>query len=417
VVKREVKKFSNGLVHAHYHVPFLKTTTISFYVKAGSIDEVIPDLFGISHFLEHMVFNGSKKYPSRENNDKTIAKLGLYQNAWTWHAQTNYYINGTRDSIPEGYNILIDRVFDPILRDKDIEKEKGIVQEERVMGENNPERALYQKINKIIYEKSSLGHDVIGTKSSIANFNKDILKGYHDTFYSPDNVVLVTYGGMSFDEISSIVDEQLQPLENRQKRYYTGGLETKIEHKPELITVKMDKEVSASFIQDFTIFEAPKTINEMTALLFINTILSEGKSSVLEKKLLLQNSLVSNYDLDIFANGHYINFLFGAATSSEKMEEVQKIYNDVFNNVHEYIDEDSISRAKGFLKGKFLSFIEDPFSVTETDLLNIEYLSQIIKFDINMEDFDNSINSITKEDVLNYLSDLKSVRRAVGYIY
>ncbi len=418
MIKREIKKYKNGLKHVHYYVPFLKTVTMCFAVKVGSYDEVNSDLFGLSHFLEHMVFNGSHKYPSRVDTDKLVTSLGAYQNAWTWYNETVYYTNSNVEEIPKLFDILKERVFSPVFREEDVQKEKGIVQEERVMGENDPFLSLYYKMVPKIYKNTPLAHSVIGTKKSITNFNKKLLDDYHSYFYSPRNVVLITYGGINLKDINEIVSKDLSKLQNKDASPFNEELSYELRvSKKNYQHIVVKKDVPAGFYQDLMIFPKPEKLEEFGKWLVLKTILSEGKSAILENEIRIKKSLVSDYDLEIFLNKGYMNLLFVSSTTKKTLPIIKKKYNEIMESFVNIIDQKTIERAKGSLYGGVISLIEDPFSITESDFINLELFNLVTENESGFEDFIEVLKKIDLKSFKDFVNNNKYIKRISGFLY
>lgn len=194
------ERLKNGLKVMNYHMPWLETFSMAYFFKAGSIDEGSKELHGISHFLEHMMFNGSSKYPNKNEAVLIAEDYGLYQNAWTYYDSTSYLVSGISKYKKIASEMLNDRVTDPLLRTEDIEYEKLIITEEIDWGNDDPGRKLWRNLTTVLYKNTQLEHDVIGTKKSINGFTRKMVVDYKKRLYSSSNIVFVTAGDMTMKE-------------------------------------------------------------------------------------------------------------------------------------------------------------------------------------------------------------------------
>ncbi|HLR35263.1 MAG TPA: pitrilysin family protein [Tissierellales bacterium] len=155
---------------------------------------------GIAHFLEHKLF----EEPEINIFDK-FSKLGANVNAYTSSDQTAYLFS-TTDNFYESLKLLINFVQNPYFTDENVEKEKGIIEQEIRMYEDSPQWKVYFNCLNGMYVDHPIKIDIAGTVDSIQGIDKDLLYKSYNTFYHPSNMVLIIVGDLSFDKIMEVVN-------------------------------------------------------------------------------------------------------------------------------------------------------------------------------------------------------------------
>lgn len=203
----KVHTLENGL--RFLHVP-KKTNIISvgFVVKVGSRDED-PSLSGISHFLEHMLF---KKTKNRTTNNllKELDSYGAYYNAATTYEYTAFEIHGNKKDFIKLFNILIDMYLNPKFPKKDLEIERGVIQEEYNMGLTDIDDIIFDNLFYMIFGDSGLGRPIIGTYNNIHSFSRSDLVSYKEIFYNLFNTIFVVVGDTNTKIISDILSKSIK---------------------------------------------------------------------------------------------------------------------------------------------------------------------------------------------------------------
>src|SRR3989339_408573 len=185
----------NGLKVLTIPMPSVPSATVTVWVKTGSRNEEKKNS-GISHFLEHMGFKGSKKRPTAKEISEVIDGIGGEFNAGTGKEYTNYYVKCRKDDIETAFDILSDMLINPILDKKEIEREKGTIIEEIRMYEDTPMMKIGDTFEELIYSGSTLGMDIAGTEESVQNMTRDDFVSYRKSYYYAENITVSIVGGI-----------------------------------------------------------------------------------------------------------------------------------------------------------------------------------------------------------------------------
>ena len=206
------KILDNGLIIVLIPMKSTNIITTGFFVGAGAIDETVKTK-GIAHFLEHLMFGGTKSRPSEEIF-KQLDSVGATYNAVTTMENTYYYISGNSVDTKKILDIALDIYINPTFTKKAINKEKKVIIEEMRMRFDTPYVKLYEALHSKIFKSTPLSGNIIGTEETINSFNrKDFVKFRTDT-YRPDKTVFVVTGNMNPAIIYKIIAKPLGRLVN-----------------------------------------------------------------------------------------------------------------------------------------------------------------------------------------------------------
>ncbi len=215
----KIREYKNGARLIYKRMPGISSVSLGIWFNTGSRNEELP-INGISHFLEHLVFKGSKKYTS-EQIKGSIEGVGGSLNAFTSEENTCYYAKFLGKHFKGIFDVLSDMSLQPLLNKADIEKERTVIIEEIKMYKDLPQYQVGEIFDKLLWMDHPLGRNIAGSVESVAGITPSQLKEYHDLWYSPQNIVVSCAGD---------IDECL--VEKDTEKYFgrlnTGGKRTVI---------------------------------------------------------------------------------------------------------------------------------------------------------------------------------------------
>jgi predicted Zn-dependent peptidase len=182
-----------------------RSVAAGFFVKAGSRDEA-PEVAGVSHFLEHMVFKGTERRDALAVN-RDFDRVGAKHNAQTSEEDTFYHVTCLPEYLPRAFDVLAD-ILRPSLRDDDFETEKKVIVEEIKMYQDNPMSVAYDAAKEVHFGPHPLGKSILGTVESIEGMKVEDMRAYFAAKYSPANIVLAFAGRTSWDEVVGLARER-----------------------------------------------------------------------------------------------------------------------------------------------------------------------------------------------------------------
>src|SRR5713101_9299888 len=198
-------RLSNGLQIVAQPMPDFESVAVSFYVRTGSRDEQDPSIAGVSHFLEHMVFKGTKTLDWQEI---TLAfnKIGAELNAFTSHEATVYYARVLGEYLDRAVELLSDMMY-PRLAESDFETEKEVIVNEIARSEDQPYNLAYRRMMQTYFGNHPLGHDVLGSRESIRDMQIEWMRDYWNHRYAANNLILAIAGNFNWEHVVSLAEK------------------------------------------------------------------------------------------------------------------------------------------------------------------------------------------------------------------
>ena len=185
----------NGVRVVLENIPTVRSVAIGIWIGTGSRNET-PEINGISHFLEHMFFKGTKTRSAREIAE-SFDSIGGQVNAFTSKEYTCYYAKVLDNHASFALEVLADMFFNSTFDEEELMKEKNVVFEEIKMYEDTPDDIVHDLLSKAIYENHPLGYPILGTEQTLQTFSSETLKKYVSEAYTPENVVVSIAGNIS----------------------------------------------------------------------------------------------------------------------------------------------------------------------------------------------------------------------------
>jgi predicted Zn-dependent peptidase len=191
------------------------TASIYFYFKVGSKNET-PEIGGISHFVEHLIFKGSPKYPNYLDISKTFDANGISFNAYTSKDTTAYHYKflSNKENIELICKITSDMIFNPLMREKDIKTERNVIVQEYNDDIDDIDEFIDDKIETCLLDGHPLGRPIIGTLKTIDSISREDIITYHKKYYRPDNLVIGFSGNMR-DDYTNIIEKYFNEKSNK----------------------------------------------------------------------------------------------------------------------------------------------------------------------------------------------------------
>lgn len=198
----------NGLQIVTEHMADVRSVALSFWVGTGSRDET-PAEWGISHFLEHLLFKGSAKR-SAFDIAKAIDGVGGDMNAFTTKECTSFYVRVLAEDVDLGLDILCDIMCDPALDATEMESERQVILEEILMLNDEPSELVHELFSRSMFEGHPLGRDILGDKANIESVTANDVRSFFQSHYRPRNLVFAAAGAVDHDRVADEVARRWQ---------------------------------------------------------------------------------------------------------------------------------------------------------------------------------------------------------------
>ena len=318
----DVKSFelNNGMKIMVLEDHSIPNANMYLFWKVGSRNEV-PGITGLSHFFEHMMFNGSKKYGPKMF-DRVMEASGGSNNAYTTTDVTVYTDWFPSSALEVIFDLEADRIANLDIDSVMMESERGVVISERSTGlENSNFRFLYEQINATAFFAHPYHWAVIGYESDIKSWTKKDLENYFKTYYAPNNCVVVIAGDVELDNVKSLAKKYFEPIPAQTPPAEVRTVEPPQNGEKRLVTYK---DISLPIVM--MAHHIPENKHEdYYALDLLSNILSSGNSSRLQKSLVFDQSLataVASFRQDTFDPGLFYLYAQAAAEiAPEQLEE------------------------------------------------------------------------------------------------
>lgn len=353
----DVKTFTlkNGmkfLIVEDFSIP---NANMYLFYKVGSRNEY-QGITGLSHFFEHMMFNGAKKYGPKLF-DQTMEFNGGANNAYTTEnvtVYTNWFPASSAETI---FDLESDRISSLSIDPEMVESERGVVLSERSTGlENSPWRLLSQSVQATAFQEHTYHWPVIGFEDDMKNWTQQDLERYFKIYYAPNNCVVVISGALKFEDVKRLAEKYMQPISAQPAPPKVHIVEPK-QTGERRITVQ--KEVANPYLM--IAYHTPEAKHEdYYALNILSSILSNGKSSR------LYNSLVDNEQLatmvftdygDSFDPGLFNIYAVANTNSTSELIE-NAIYVEIDKIKEEGISDKELQKVKNQKLMEFYNQIE-----------------------------------------------------------
>lgn len=343
----EIFTLNNGLRVVAENIPYVNSVSVGIFVLNGSRNEC-PELNGISHFIEHMLFKGTNSRSSKEIVE-AIENVGGQLNAYTSKESTCYYVKTLNTHMDLCFDILSDMLFNSKFSEEDIEKEKAVVIEEINMGEDTPEDLLADVYAETCFGKDSLGLPILGTKDIVSSFTHEKLIKYKDERYTPHNSVLSICGNFDVKVLKELIEKYFSCWESKSEIITDYST-------PKILCDFHSKEKNIEQVHiNLGLKGLPIGHKYGYSLVLLNTILGGGASSILFQKLREEQGLcynVASYPLS-FKNIGILNLYVGVAPSNvEKSLDIIKREIDKFKKFN--ISEEQLQINKEKIKANYM---------------------------------------------------------------
>jgi predicted Zn-dependent peptidase len=364
----------NGLRVVYENINYVKSISVGLWIENGSRNEQSSNN-GISHFIEHMMFKGTKNRSSLQLAE-AIEDVGGQINAFTGKESTCFYVKALDSYLDLSLEILSDMLFNSNFNADDIEKEKGVISEEINMSEDSPEDVLSDLHSSAIWGDDSISLPILGTSETIASFTRDSIMEYISSHYIPENSVISIAGNVDESKVQSLVEKYFGEWNCSDKKitqYSTPVLQNNHLHKKKKIE-QLHLSLGLPGIH---------TGNEdLYTLLLMSNILGGGASSLLFQRIREQKGLcysIYSY-ISAFKNTGVIS-IYTSLNPRYADVVVSLINEEIVRFIDQGISPDKLKKAKEQLKGSYMLGLENTSSRMFNNGKSVLFLNKINSLD------------------------------------
>lgn len=335
-----------------------KAMTLQFLVGTGSRNERAEEN-GISHFLEHILFKGTEKYPLPIMLAETLDGIGAEFNAFTGEEYTGFYVNAEASHFPLALDVLSQMFYHATFKHDDVEREKGVILEERNMYLDLPQRHVWDILKNMMYGDTPLGRNIVGEPETVMAFNHDMFLNYQRDCYTPENIIVSVAGNPNgvdwIGDISKVFGEKpaakARPFEKAHDEQ--SSPQARSTHR------KTDQ---THFVLAYRTF--PQGDERRFAMSVLSTILGGTMSSRLFNEIREKRGLA--YYVRSSADGYHDagHFAISAGVNNKQAAEAIKVtLAEVERLKSELVSDAELSRAKENFRGRLALQLEESSAV------------------------------------------------------
>ncbi|MBL8040581.1 MAG: insulinase family protein [Chthonomonas sp.] len=367
----------------------VNSAAIGLWCRTGSRHETDAEA-GITHFIEHMLFKGTKTRTAKDIAESIEGRGGVL-NAFTDKEHTCYYCRVLDSDVPNGIDVLTDMVLNSVLDPEEIARECGVIQEEIRRGEDEPGDHVHELHLGSRWGEHPLGKPIIGTHDSVASFRHEHFAAYMHRRYRADNIVLAIAGRVEIDEILRIATPLLEQFESASE---PTGRATK----PESKTAKREvaKEVEQVHFciggDGWSSYDDDLYVGAV-----LDAVSGSGMSSRLFQEVRERRGLayaIGSYSLSYSSAGAFTVY---GGTGRQTWEAVQEVVRAEFDKLmKEPIPEEELMRAKNLMRGNMVLALEG----MSARMMRMSRNELVHEREIPMEETLAKLDAVTAEDVM-----------------
>jgi len=388
------QKLPNGLTIITEQMQHIRSASIGIWLQTGSRDEDA-EWNGISHFLEHMVFKGTKKRTAEEIA-RQVDSIGGNMDAFTAKECICFNVKVLDEHVPIALDILSDLVLNPTFDTADIARERGVIMEEIKMDEDNPDYLVHEIFTQNFWKDHPLGKPILGTKETVKRFERaPVVEAYGHRF-APGNIIVSAAGNLDHDRLVELVTghfEHMKPMKN--------GLHSSA---PKIVSriILRNKKALEQVQLCLGVPAHPIAHEKRHAGYILNTLLGGGMSSRLFQNIRERQGLAYSIysDLNPYRDTGCLAVYAGTSLASAS-KVVQSVVSEFRKLKAEPVPEEELRRSKAQLKGSLMLSLESS-SARMSNLARQEmYFDRFYDLDELIE----KIEAVTTEDITSLANE------------
>jgi len=341
----------SGLIVLTERMEHLRSVAMGVWIKSGSRCEAA-ETNGISHFVEHMLFKGTRSR-SAQHIAREMDSIGGNLDAFTGKETICFTVKSLSDHVPIALDVLADLVLNPTFASTEIERERSVILEEIKIDEDNPDVLVHELFTQNFWKDHPLGKPILGTTTTVGRLDQEKLFDYHTGRFRGGNMVFSAAGNLEHDDFVQAVSQKFAPLLPGEPAYEMqtpqASARILLQNKKALEQVQLCMGVPAP----------PITDNHRYATLILNTVLGGGMSSRLFQTIREERGMAYAIYSDLSPYSDTGSLCVYAGTSASKAVEVIELVLSEFRKLKEIpLSDEELTRAKDQLKGNILMGLE-----------------------------------------------------------
>ena len=384
----ETTVLPNGLRIITERMSHVRSVSVGFWIDSGSRCET-QEQNGLSHFIEHMLFKGTKTR-SAEDIARSVDSIGGNLDAFTSKELVCFNTKVLDEHLPLAFDVLADLLLNPLFRDEDIEKEKGVILEEIKMDADNPDYLVHEIFSSNFWKDHPLGKPILGTRETVKRFDREMIHQFYSDAYSPHNLLITAAGNLQHRRLVDLVQERFCDFSRNGAAKEVAKPSTHAR-----IALRNKKELEQVHLC-LGVPSYPVPHEDRFSCYVMNTLLGGGMSSRLFQNIRERQGLAYAVfsELNPYRDTGCLSIYAGTSVESagKVVELILKEFKDLKEN---RIPPDEIRRAKDHLKGSLMLSLES----TSSRMSNLARQEIYFKKFFTLDELGESIENVTEDDV------------------
>ncbi|MDD2752041.1 MAG: pitrilysin family protein [Candidatus Omnitrophica bacterium] len=382
-------KLNNGLRIIAHSMPDMQSLSLGIWIKVGGRYETFKNK-GVSHFLEHLLFKGTKKYSCREIKE-SIEGVGGSLNGFTSEELTCYLVKIPGRFLDLALNVLSDMVLNPLLPKIEVEKERQVILEELKMYKDQPQSYVSELLDELLWPDQPIGATIIGTVESVQNTGKEYIASFKESHYTAPNIIVSAAGLLDYAKLEKGVEKIFAKQKKQLPNTFLAAKEIQDSSRVKLF--RKDTE-QTHLAMGFHSFRRDHPLKHALGLL--NVVLGGNMSSRLFNELREKRGLA--YEIGSAPKRFYDTgaFVVHAGIDNHKVNESIELILRELNKIKEgLVTQDEFKRAKDFYLGQLLLALED----TMDNMLWIGETTATLDRTFTIAEIISEVKKVKREDI------------------
>ena len=385
----------NGLTIISEEMKHIRSVSIGIWIKTGSRDEEA-ERNGLSHFIEHMVFKGTRNR-SAEAIARQVDSIGGNLDAFTAKECVCFNVKVLDEHLPIALDVLSDLVRNPVFAVEDIVRERRVILEEIKMDEDNPDYLVHEIFTQNFFKDHPLGKPILGTKETVRRFDQDAILAYYGGKFSPGNMIISAAGNLEHHDLVELLRQRFATLPKGSNGWHDTP--PKINSRIILRNKKALEQVQLCI----GVPAHPIAHEKRHAGYVLSTLLGGGMSSRLFQNIREKQGLVYSIfsELNPFRDIGMMSVYAGSSRESAP-KVVKSIVSELRQLKEAPIAEEELKRAKDQLKGSLMLSLES----STARMSNLARQEMYYDHFISMDEIIQRIQAVTQDDLLQSANEL-----------
>jgi predicted Zn-dependent peptidase len=378
----------NGIKVITEAIAHVRSVSVGIWVASGSRRESA-EQNGVSHFIEHMLFKGTSNR-SAEEIARSVDSIGGNLDAFTAKEMVCFNTKVLDEHLPLAIDVLSDLVLNPLFRDEDIEKEKGVILEEIKMDADSPDYLVHEIFSSNFWKDHPLGKPILGTRETVKRFNQGIVQDYYRSVYTPGNLLITAAGNLSHEYLVDLVRERFEVLPSA-----VPAAQEAIPATHARIALRSKKELEQVHVC-LGVPSYPIPHEDRFTCYVLNTILGGGMSSRLFQNIRERQGLAYAVfsELNPYSDTGCLSVYAGTSLESAK-KVVESVLREFTDLKEQTVPAEELRRAKDHLKGSLMLGLES----TSSRMSNLARQEMHFRRFFTLDELAESIEIVTADDV------------------